>query len=127
MGGRPRGVCEAGARRVRRPVRCLRKAQTDMKAADLKNSIVYGDSGQWYTFNQTAKEEDAPDQWFVGGIIIVESLRGVRESGGTAIVAFGSDHEMEPPRRPGQIQKPISHVHRDLPRAPGSPALLPVV
>jgi len=84
--------------------KCDAEAQTDMKAADLKNSIVYGDSGRWYTFNQNTKEEDAPDQWFVG-----------------------SDNENEPPRRPGQIQKPISHVHRDLPRAPGSPIHLPVV
>jgi SSS family solute:Na+ symporter len=84
--------------------KCDAEAQTDMKAVDLKNSIVYGDRGRWYTFNQNVKEEDAPDQWFVG-----------------------SDHELEPPRRPGQIQKPISHVHRDLPRAPGSPTHLPVV
>jgi len=81
------------------------EAQTDMKAADLKNSIVYGERGRWYTFNHKVKEEeDAPDQWFVG-----------------------SDHELEPPRRPGKIQKPITHVHRDLPRAPGSPGNLPVV
>jgi len=69
---------------------CDAEAQTEMKAVDLKNSIVYGENGR-FTFNHHAKEEDL-DQWSVG-----------------------SDFEVDPPKRPVVIQKPISHVHRELP------------